>query len=220
VNDILIYGEVRRGLLGVSISPVDSRVAKGVGLSKPVGVLVQGLQENKAAERAGIKPGDVILSVNNNEVVSVNDLQNKIASKSPGDVVRLKIWRNQKSMMIPVTLGQAPVVTIDKKTNNSPRKSFENLGLEIRDLTQAEKNTINLQNGVYVKDVKQGSPSQKGGVFSGFVIHTVNDQPVRNSEDFKKRISNFQEGSVIKLVCRSTRFQNPQDDRILFVEIE
>jgi serine protease Do len=220
VNDILIYGEVRRGLLGVSISPVDSRVAKGVGLSKPVGVLVQGLQAGKAAETAGIRAGDIILTVNGSEIVSVNDLQNKIASKSPGEIVTLNIWRNRKSLTVPVKLGQAPVITINKETNNTPKKRFKNLGLEIRDLTQVEKNNVNLENGVYVSDVKAGSPSQKGGVFIGFIIYKINDEIIKDKDDFLEKVQRLQKGRVIKMICRSPRFQNPLDDRILFIEID
>jgi serine protease Do len=220
VNDILIHGEVRRGLLGVSISPVDSRVAKGVGLSKPVGVLVQGLQADKAAEKAGIRAGDIILSVNGSEIVSVNDLQNKIASKNPGEVVNLTVWRNRKSLTVPVKLGQAPVSTINTEINNTPKKRFKNLGLEIRDLTQVEKNNVNLENGVYVSDVKAGSPSQKGGIFIGFIIYKINDEIVKDKDDFLEKVNGLQKGRVIKMICRSTRFQNPLNDRILFVEID
>lgn len=220
VNDILIHGEVRRGLLGVSISPVDSRVAKGMGLSRPVGVLVQGLQSGKAAEKAGLKAGDIIMSVNGKEVLSVNDLQNKIASKNPGDRVSLKIWRNKQPLTIEVVLDRAPVATVDENSNNNKKKKFENLGMEIRDLTQVEKRNTALNNGIFVNDVKTGSPANKGGIYSGFVLYMLDDEPIEDKDDFQKKIRDFKSGQVIKFMCRSTRFQNPLDDRILFVEIE
>ena len=220
VNDILIHGEVRRGLLGVSISPVDSKVAKGVGLSRPVGVLVQGLQSGRAAEKAGLKSGDIIMSVNGAEVVSVNDLQNKIASKNPGDRVSLKIWRDKKPLTLQVVLDRAPVATVDQSTNNNQKKIFKNLGMEIRDLTQVEKRNSNLDNGVFVNDVKAGSPANNGGIYSGFILYMLDDQPIEDKDDFQSKIRDLKPGQVIKFICRSTRFQNPLDDRILFVEIE
>ena len=220
VNDILIHGEVRRGLLGVSISPVDSKVAKGVGLSRPVGVLVQGLQSGRAAEKAGLKSGDIIMSVNGTEVVSVNDLQNKIASKNPGDRVSLKIWRDKKPLTLQVVLDRAPVATIDQSTNNNQKKIFKNLGMEIRDLTQVEKRNSNLDNGVFVNDVKAGSPANNGGIYSGFILYMLDDQPIEDKDDFQSKIRDLKPGQVIKFICRSTRFQDPLDDRILFVEIE
>ena len=220
VNDILIHGEVRRGLLGVSISPVDSKVAKGVGLSRPVGVLVQGLQSGRAAEKAGLKSGDIIMSVNGTEVVSVNDLQNKIASKNPGDRVSLKIWRDKKPLTLQVVLDRAPVATVDQSTNNNQKKIFKNLGMEIRDLTQVEKRNSNLDNGVFVNDVKAGSPANNGGIYSGFILYMLDDQPIEDKNDFRSKIRDLKPGQVIKFICRSTRFQNPLDDRILFVEIE
>ena len=220
VNDILIHGEVRRGLLGVSISPVDSKVAKGVGLSRPVGVLVQGLQSGRAAEKAGLKSGDIIMSVNGAEVVSVNDLQNKIASKNPGDRVSLKIWRDKKPLTLQVVLDRAPVATIDQSTNNNQKKIFKNLGMEIRDLTQVEKRNSNLDNGVFVNDVKAGSPANNGGIYSGFILYMLDDQPIEDKDDFQSKIQDLKPGQVIKFICRSTRFQDPLDNRILFVEIE
>ena len=220
VNDILIHGEVRRGLLGVSISPVDSKVAKGVGLSRPVGVLVQGLQSGRAAEKAGLKSGDIIMSVNGAEVVSVNDLQNKIASKNPGDHVSLKIWRDKKPLTLQVVLDRAPVVTVDQNSNNNQKKIFQNLGMEIRDLTQVEKRNTNLDNGVFVNDVKAGSPANNGGIYSGFILYMLDDQPIEDKNDFRSKIRDLKPGQVIKFICRSTRFQDPLDNRILFVEIE
>lgn len=220
VNDILIHGEVRRGLLGVSISPVDNRVAKGVGLPRPIGVLVQGVQDGRAAEKAGIRPGDIIMMVNGQEVISVNDLQNKIASKSPGDKASLQIWRDKRQIALSVTLDRAPVATINQNTLNNQKKSYKNLGMEIRDLTQVEMRNTNLDNGIFVNDVKAGSPANKGGIYAGFVLYKLNDTFIQDKDDFENKLEKLKSGQVVKFICRSTRFQNPLDDRILFVEIE
>ena len=92
--------------------------------------------------------------------------------------------------------------------------------MEIRDLTQIEKRNTNLDQGVFVNEVKAGSPANKGGIYSGFILYMLNDQPIEDQDDFQKKIQNLKSGQVIKLICRSTRFQNPLDDRILFVEVE
>ncbi|MCK5455080.1 MAG: PDZ domain-containing protein, partial [Calditrichia bacterium] len=154
------------------------------------------------------------------EVVSVNDLQNKIASKNPGDRVSLKIWRDKKPLTLQVVLDRAPVATVDQSTNNNQKKIFKNLGMEIRDLTQVEKRNSNLDNGVFVNDVKAGSPANNGGIYSGFILYMLDDQPIEDKDDFRSKIRDLKPGQVIKFICRSTRFQDPLDNRILFVEIE
>ncbi|RMH78070.1 MAG: PDZ domain-containing protein, partial [Calditrichaeota bacterium] len=96
VSDLIKYGRVRRALLGVSIENVSDRVARAVGLPRPTGALVQGVSPGFPAEEVGLRQGDIILSVNGEEVVSVSDLQTKIARHQPGDVVTLVIWRDRR----------------------------------------------------------------------------------------------------------------------------
>jgi serine protease Do len=221
VNDILQYGEVRRGLLGVSISNVDSRVAKGVGLPRPAGVLVQGLQPGRPAEKSGLKAGDVILEVNGDEVVSVNDLQNKIASKRPGDTVTLRIWRDERRLAYDVKLAQAPVSDRERRVSEEKRqKKFENLGMEVRNLTRMEKNSFDLESGIYVSDVKGGSPANKAGIYPGYVIYKFDGIELEDEDDFKELLRKYKKGEVIKVIARPSNFRNQLDDRILFVEID
>jgi serine protease Do len=219
VHDILTFGEVRRGLLGVSISEVNSRVAKGVGLSQPTGVFVQGLQPGKAADQAGLRPGDVILSVDGAEVISVNDLQIRIASKNPGQIVVLKIWRDFKEISFQVKLGQAPIGQAAANDNHR-KKSFKNLGMEIRDLTSMEQKTFDLKMGIFIDNVKGGSPANKGGIFPGFVIYQFNGEPIRDKDDFESKLRRMKTGQVVKFTCRPPGFRDAGDDRILFVELE
>ncbi|MEJ2051996.1 MAG: PDZ domain-containing protein, partial [Calditrichota bacterium] len=197
VNDLLRFGEVHRGLLGVSITNVDSRVAKGVGLPKPMGVLVQGLQEDMPAEQAGIKVGDVILSVNGEEVVSVNDLQTKIASKNPGQEVQLTVWRDNKELTYFVRLGKAPVSPvsgIEKQQKN--QNNFKNLGISVRNLDSGEKDKFKVNEGVYVEEVKPGSPAFEGGVFKGFILVALDGQPIKSEKDFERKLSGYKTGVV------------------------
>ena len=221
VNDLLRFGEVHRGLLGVSITNVDSRVAKGVGLPKPMGVLVQGLQKDMPAEQAGIKVGDVILSVNGEEVVSVNDLQIKIASKNPGQEVKLKVWRNNRELTYYVRLGKAPispVSEIEKKQKN--QNTFKNLGMSVRNLDSGEKEKFKVNEGVYVEEVKPGSPAFEGGIFKGFVLVALDGQPIKNEKDFEKKLSGYKTGDVLKFSARSPGINNTYEDRIVFVEVD
>ncbi len=220
VDDILKFGEVRRGLLGVTISAVDSRVAKGLGLDKPTGVLIQGLESGYPAERAGLQRGDVILSVNGQEVTSVNDLQIKIASKHPGDLVNLMVWRDGKKIPMQVKLGKAPVSRPKSQApNDNGKKLFTDLGMNIRNLTADEEKTFHTENGVFVSDVKSGSPANTARIFAGDVILTFNGQELKDVNDFHQRISQLKKGDVVELLVGNMR-TGTRVDQLVFVEIE
>ena len=220
VHDVVSFGEVRRGLLGVSISEVNSRVAKGVGLNRPTGVFVQSLQAGKAADQAGLRSGDVILSVDGAEVISVNDLQIRIASKNPGQIVVLKVWRDREEITFQVKLGQAPISQANASNDNHRKKSFKNLGMEIRDLTSMEQKTFDLKSGIFIDNVKGGSPANKGGIFPGFVIYRFNGEQIKGKDDFESKLRKMKTGQVVKFTCRPPGFRDEADDRILFVELE
>ena len=103
--DLIKYGKFRRGFLGVSIQQVDAVTAKAAGLEKAKGVLIQSVTKDAAGDKAGLQEGDFILTVDGKEVNSMQTLQTLIASKHPGEVTVLKVWRNKKEIEIKVTLG-------------------------------------------------------------------------------------------------------------------
>ncbi|MFZ0390854.1 MAG: PDZ domain-containing protein, partial [Calditrichia bacterium] len=220
VSDILQYGEVHRALLGVSISAVDNVVAKGVGLPRPTGVFVQGVEADYPAEKAGIESGDVILSVNGEEVSSVSELQSKIAQKHPGDPVNVQIWRNNRRINKQVMLGKAPVGTNNNSfSREQPKKSFDNLGLEVRDLTGSEENSFETENGAFIEEVKMGSPAFLARLRPGTVILSLDNQPVEDAGDFKDKVSRMKSGEVIRVMVRNIG-NGVVNDQILFVQAD
>ena len=107
-EDLILHGKVERGYIGVSISAVDATVAKAAGLEKIEGVLVQDLVEGGAAKDAGIKEGDIILSVDGKLVKAPNELQSLIAGRHPGEKVALQIWRDKTAIQKNVILKPRP----------------------------------------------------------------------------------------------------------------
>jgi len=93
-TDLIAYGEVRRGYLGVSIQEVDADVAQDIGLDEIRGVYVGGVRQRSAADRAGLRDGDVIVTVEGEAVNAPNDLQTIVALQRPGDTVSVRVWRN------------------------------------------------------------------------------------------------------------------------------
>ncbi len=217
-DDLLVYGRVRRGFLGVSIENVTDALAKGVGLPRPMGALIQGVQKGFPAAEAGLRQGDIIIAVEGEEVASVNDLQVKIARHHPGDLVKLTVWRDGKPIEISVRLGEAPIqndVEVPEK-QFSPLK-FKNLGMVLKEIPEEERQTLGLESGVLIEKVYPDSPADAGRVFSGEVLLAVNDQPIHSVAEFEALLARTAPGTVLKFTLWN-RFGG-ESRRIAYVEV-
>jgi serine protease Do len=119
-QELIKTGKVTRGYIGVQIQTVDETMAKAIGLDKAKGVLVQSVQKGGGGEEAGLQAGDVILSVDGKEVNASNELQVYINSKRPGDVVKVSLFRDGKTIDKDVTLK--PRTDDNSLTSNTPKK--------------------------------------------------------------------------------------------------
>ncbi|WP_079434736.1 DegQ family serine endoprotease [Zoogloea sp. LCSB751] len=179
------YGKVSRGRLGVAIQGLDADLAQNFGLDKPAGALVANVETGSPAEKAGLQPGDVVLSVNGQKVDSSADLPRIIGEQKPGSVVRLSIWRDRKAREVNVTLGEQVAernlaATPDRKAEGSSSK----LGLTGRALTGQEASRLGVPGGVLVEGAN--GPAAKAGLQAGDVILGINNQPITSVEQFRK----------------------------------
>jgi len=220
IDDLIKYGEVRRGILGVYIAEVDRVTAKGVGLDKPRGVFIRGLMEGSAAEDAGVLAGDVILEVEGREVNQPNELQARIASFNPGDEVSLVIWRDKKEMNISVTLRtrDGEETAVKTETKKEKQNSLANLGLRIKDLNNREESAFEIDHGVLVVSVQRDTPAEQAQIFRGDVITEIDDEKIESVNDFNDKISAFDGNEVVKLSIRNKQ-GNEIFDRLVFLEI-
>lgn len=209
--DLIQNGKVRRGYIGVTIGPIDQTTANALGLDKAKGILVNELVKGGAGEAAGIKGGDVILSIDGKEVNEPNELQSYIATKHAGDVVTLKVFRDGKNLEKKVTLKQrdedkTTVKASDKRdeegTDRESRSStvkFDNLGMSVRPLTSDEKKEAEVENGVVVSDVKQYSEAFERRIGANDVIVEADRKPVNSPADLKKILDGKKEGDSVLL---------------------
>ncbi len=218
VDDIIKYGKVRRGYLGVYIQDVTPVTAKGVKLDKPRGVFVTSVIKGGAADKAGIKEGDVILAVNGKEVNRTNELQAKIGMMNPGDKVKLTIWRDGKKMTITATL-QAQGNETGSVTSETKKISKKvDLGMTLLDLTDEQKKDLEIKGGALVTDVRDFSAASQARIVPGDVIIEVEGKKVKSVADFYKKVNKFKPGDVIKVKLR-TKQGNEKFDRLVFLEI-
>jgi len=186
INQLLKYGETKRGWLGVRIQQVTQEIADVEKLKKAEGALVASVSEKSPADKAGIKAGDIILEFNGKKIDTMRTLPKLVAQTEVGKRVILKIWRNQKLISKKVLLGRLESSEEFKvETKIEPDKSkyvkVESLKISVRDLSKediAERKLPKKTNGVVVTEILQGSP---------LVVVSVNDIIV---ELQKKKIAN------------------------------
>lgn len=175
VNDLMKYGKVQRALLGVSIQEINQQLADEKGLPDLKGVYVAEVIETGAAEKAGVKKGDVILKVNDVEVNSSSRLQEEIGKNKPGDQVTLTIRRKGS-----VTQLQATLLSENGKTtleNVAKTETESYLGMKLANTSREERQKLGLKNGVKVAGVDKGL-FRDAGIPTDFVITHINNEPV------------------------------------------
>jgi len=199
IDELRRTGHVTRARLGVYIAEVDKATMQALGLKNRHGALVRQVENGSAAAKAGIKPGDVIVSVDGETIKHMHDLPIRISRHRPGEKVSIGLIRAGKAMTI--------VVKVEKMTETAsgtdkPGKQQARLGLLLRNLDAdlAENLQTRVKQGVVVQQVQQGSAAARAGIGRGDVIFQVNRHPVHNLDQFNHMAGNFKPGDVLQLL--------------------
>jgi len=193
-------GKVERGLLGVIVGAVTREMAEALGLDRPVGALVNDVTADGAADRAGIKPGDVILSFNGTPVETWNDLPPLVGANPPGTKATVEVSREGKEKTFEVTLD---ALDSDSGTvlaqNDSAHNSGNVLGLAVESInTDRRRELGDPEGGVVITDV-QSDDAWRAGLRPGDVILMINNQPVGDMDDFDDLIKDVEPGRAVAL---------------------
>ncbi|MBN2356544.1 PDZ domain-containing protein, partial [candidate division KSB1 bacterium] len=200
MEQLIKTGKVRRGWLGVSIGDVYEEVAESKGLDRPTGAFVHSVVKGSPAQKAGIKVEDIILKVNDIEITSRDHLTASVASIAPETEVKVTLWRDGKTKVITVKLGERPEEDTIEAVDEA-EKSVK-LGVEVQDLNSDLAQRLNLDDdaeGVVIVSVEANSVAERKGLQRGDVIQEVNDQVVTNVREFKDAIKKAEAGSVLRL---------------------
>jgi len=193
VTDLIEYGEVQRAILGVSIATVTAELAKEMKLDDIEGVYILNVRSEGAAREAGIREGDVVISIDNKRVNSSAELQETVSRYRPGQEVKVVIKRNGELKQFDVVLrnleGSTEIV----------RKSdvIEVLGASFEPVSNREKQALGISSGVKVKTLKPGK-LMKVGIKEGFILTSVNKKPVRSVKDITDILDNTEGGIIIE----------------------
>jgi len=210
-KDLIEFGRVKRGYIGVQIRAVDDAVAKSVGLDKTRGVIVETLVEDGAAKDAGIEIGDIIISIDGREVYQPNDLQGYIASKHAGDKVNLKLWRDGKNIDKSITLRprkeDKDLASVEKKKEDRKvdtaleTKTYKEIGLTVKNLSSNDLKNYKVENGVLISAVDNFGSAFDAGLRSGLVITEINKKKIDSVKEFDELVSD-KKGSALLLRVR------------------
>lgn len=186
------HGEVRRAWLGVQIQDLTPELADSLGISQRRGVLVSDVLEGGPAEKAGVKGGDVILSVNNQPTEDSAQLKNHVAMAPPDSKARLRVVRDGKERIIGVTLGRRSQGggVAPHGVGKQPKNELLS-GLSLRSISPELRERLELParvDGVLVDEVAPGSAAARAGLQPGDVITTVNKRPIRAVDQMDARI--------------------------------
>ena len=196
-------GKVTRGYLGLYGEDVTLEVAELLSLKTATGIVVAQVEKGSPADEAGLRTHDVIVQVDDKKVESYDSFRNSIAMIPPGSRVRLGIVRENRTVDLPVTLGERPTaVTRAAPEAQAPGRS---LGLEVQNLTRelAEQFGYGQGEGVIVSAVSPGGPAGEAGLQPGDLITSVNSQAVASVDAFAAAVKQSRsKGKVLLLIRR------------------
>ncbi len=204
VDTLIRNGKVEHSYMGIGITDVTPENAKFFHLSNASGALVSQVESDAPAARAGVKVGDVITAVDAKPVDSAGQLQVLVGERTPGTKIELTVWRDGKSLTLPVTLE-----SLDKQSGTSTASNGEHKGrwgIGISDLTPDVKQQLQVPNtvkGAVVGTVEPGSPADDAGLSQGDIILQVDRKDTPTAADVKDALSKIPAGQDALLLVWS-----------------
>ncbi|WP_417914548.1 DegQ family serine endoprotease [Candidatus Electronema sp. JM] len=205
------HGKVVRGWLGLIIQDIDENLAQSFGLSKAEGILVSEVTAGSPAEKAGLKQGDIVLSLNGATMTDVSDLRNRVAMIPPGTPVALSIIRDGVRQQVSVVIAEQPSDFSENAKAKMKLQSgsvLDKLGLTLQELTPdlAAQFGYSKGQGVIVSEVEAGSPADNVGIEPGQLIEEVNKIRVRTLAELKDALKTSGGSKQVLLRVRAGEF--------------
>lgn len=200
VRDQLINnGRVVRGRIGVAVQDIDAALSDSFGLERPRGALVSSVEEDGPAERAGIRPGDVILKIDDKEIDRSSTLSQYIAQRKPGEESTVVLWRGGREKTLEVRIAELEEPrSLRAGASDGVTEEQGRLGLAVAPLTPEEKKEADIDSGVRV--VGAAGAAAAAGVQPGDIVLAVNSHRIRSAEDLRAQLKDIREGGVAALL--------------------
>jgi serine protease Do len=202
-EDLIKYGRITRGWLGVTTQPITTELQKALGLKNNLGALVSGVGPNSSAANAGIKSGDVIIKYNGKKIKNLLHLRSLVKGTEINKEVEMVVVRDGKELTLNTTIQEST-----KAKTGSKKDLFKNLGMIVQNLTGnlAVKLGYEGEEGVIIKNVQKDSPAFKAGLSKGDLIIEVQHKPVTSVDEFHQAILKIQqEEDILMFIKRQNR---------------
>ena len=180
INDLIRYGKVRRGWLGISVQDITQEMLRFFHIDRTRGVVLVQVMEGSPGSRAGLKQGDVILSLDNNEIVDKSDYSERVSTYPVGNSMHLRILRNGKEKDVSLEVSLLPITQVADYV-----KTW--LGFNISEITKSliQRYRLATSHGVVITGVKPNSVSGEIGIRAGDVIRQINQEKIKDEKGFK-----------------------------------
>lgn len=206
-RQLVAHGKVVRGRLGVTIQDVDQSLADAFGLPRPSGALVSSVEDGSAAAKAGVKPGDVVVALDGQEISGAGDLAPRVAGLAPGTKAILAIWRGHGRHDLEVRVGEAKDEAVAATPRHEERQG--RLGLAVHPLTPDERQESGLRDGLVVEDVQ--GPAARAGIRPGDVVLALNGTRVESAEQLRSLVAKAGDHVALLVARGSARIFVPVD---------
>ena len=196
-------GRVTRGRIGVQIDQVTKEVAEAIGLGKPQGALVRGVEAGAPAEKAGVEAGDIIIKLDGKAIEKSTDLPRMVGSLKPGSRSTLTVFRRGATKDLTVTIGEfeAEKPVARKAQEDKPRTAAAAaLGLTVTELTEAQKKELKLKGGVRVESAVEAAA--RAGLREGDVILALSNVEIGSVREFEALLSKLDKGKPVNVLFR------------------
>ncbi len=200
VKQLREFGKVSRGLLGVIVGPVTREMAEAMNLKRPVGALVNDVNKDSAAERAGIQPGDVILELDGEPIEKSSDLPPLVGSNPPGTEVELLISRNGDEQTFEVTLDALDADNDEGQLASSSESSQSNaLGIAVESISSNQRQELgDPEGGVLISKIESDA-AYRAGLRRGDVVLMINSSKVDDVSSFNDIVESLPQGKAVAL---------------------
>ena len=193
VEQLKAKGYVDRGWLGVYIQDVDKKLATSFGLKKPIGALVAQVEPNSPADKSGLEPGDIVLSLDGQEIIDSGDLPHIVGLLAPGDKITAVLVRKGKKKSLDITIGALPKAEAQVESLIKP----DNLGLVVAEI--ADDGLGSWRTGVLVVEVASNSVASKAGIVRGDVIMQLGHNSIDSPSDYVEAVNKLPVGEPVPI---------------------
>ncbi|MFC5682807.1 Do family serine endopeptidase [Flavobacterium sp. MAHUQ-51] len=187
IEDIMEYGNVQRGILGVVGGELNAKVSKELGVQQTEGFYIDKVEKNTGADKAGLKKGDVIVKIDSKEINSYADLTGYINTKRPNDKVNVVIIRDNATKTVPVTLSKNEFFSAEFK------------GIELENMSSEDKKKFRVDYGVKIKSINNENLNQYADEFLGNIILSIDNVKIKDIESASKLLNNKNENQSVRI---------------------